>query len=143
MEQVREEAVDQTDAVADAESGTDPATESGLRNPERAARGLGAMVLALEALVLLLAIAPLNMLDVPHLGLAITVVLVLVVAAVVLAGMMKRPWAWLAGGALQVALLPCAVFHWSLAAIGVVFGLVWLYSLHVRKVLSRPPVRES
>lgn len=134
VEHVREDAVDQAQE-------TDP-NESGLRDPERAARGLGAMVLALEALVLLLAIAPLNMLKVPNVGLAIGVVVALSVAAAVLAGMMRRPWAWYAGGALQIALLPCGVFHWALAAIGVVFGLVWLYSLHVRRVLSRPPVRD-
>lgn len=134
MEPPREDAVDQSEAV-------DPA-ESGLRDPQRAIRGLGAMVLALEGLVLLLAIAPLNMLDVPNVGLAITTVIALSVAAFVLAGMMRRPWAWHAGGALQIALLPCFVFHWALTAIGVVFGLVWLYSLHVRRVLSRPPVRD-
>lgn len=134
MEPAREDAVDQPEAV-------DPA-ESGLRDPQRAVRGLGAMVLALEGLVLLLAIAPLNMLGVPNVGLAITTVIVLSVAAFALAGMMRRPWAWHAGWAVQAALLACYPFHWMLTVIGVVFGLVWLYALHVRRVLSRPPVRE-
>lgn len=134
---MREDAVDRPEPVEE-----DDPDRSGLRDPQRAVRGLGAMVLALEGLVLLLAIAPLNMLDVPNVGLAIATVVALSVAAFALAGMMRRPWAWAAGGALQVALLPCGFFHWALAAIGVVFGLVWLYSLHVRKVLSRPPVRD-
>lgn len=134
VEQVREDAVDQVEE--------DDANRSGLRDPQRAVRGLGAMVLALEALVLLLAIAPLNMLDVPNVGLAIGAVVALSVASAVLAGMMRRPWAWHAGWAIQAALLACYPFHWMLTAIGVVFGLVWLYSLYVRRVLSRPPVRD-
>ncbi|MBB6032888.1 putative membrane protein [Phytomonospora endophytica] len=137
MEQVREDAVDQAEP-----NDADDATRSGLRDPQRAVRGLGAMVLALEGLVLLLAIAPLNMLDVPNVGLAIGVVVALSVASMALAGMMRRPWAWHAGWAVQAALLACYPLHWMLTAIGVVFALVWLYSLHVRRVLSRPPVRD-
>lgn len=121
----------------------DRSAESGLRDPQRAARAIGACVLGLEAIVLLFAIVPLRMLKAPHLGLAITAVLVLSVACVALAGMMRRPWAWHAGTVLQVLILPCGFFHWSMTVIGVVFLLVWLYALHARRVLSRPPVRES
>ncbi|GLZ81776.1 hypothetical protein Afil01_65830 [Actinorhabdospora filicis] len=125
------------------ENGEDDATRSGLRDPKRAVRTLGASVLGLEAIVLLMALAPMRMLKVPHLGWAVTVVLVLTAAAIVLAGMTKRAWAWHAGTVLQLALLPCYFFHWSLTAIGVVFLGAWLYTLHVRKVLSRPPVRDT
>ena len=121
----------------------DRSTESGLRDPQRAVRAIGAMALALEAVVLLFAIVPLRMLKAPHLGLAITAVLVLSASCIVLAGMMRRPWAWRAGTVLQVLILPCGYFHWSMTVIGAVFLLVWLYALHARRVLSRPPVRES
>lgn len=125
------------------ENPEDDATRSGLRDPARAVRTLGASVLGLEAIVLLLALAPMRMLKVPHLGSAVTVILVLTAVAILLAGMMKRAWAWYAAIGLQVALLPCFVFHWSITAIGVVFGLAWMYSLHARRVLSRPPVRDT
>jgi hypothetical protein len=114
---------------------SEPVSEprSGLKNPERAVRGLGAAAVSLEGITLLLAIAPIRMLDN---GISTAVLLMIIGAVVVafaLAGMMKRPWAWHAAGALQVALLLGGFAHWMLAAVGVVFGLAWLYVLKVRK----------
>ena len=43
----------------------------------------------------------------------------------VLAGMMRRPWAWYAGTVLQGLLLLAGLLHWSLFVLGVIFGLVW------------------
>ncbi|MEU5948297.1 DUF4233 domain-containing protein [Micromonospora sp. NPDC047465] len=108
---------------------------SGLRNPERAVRGLGAGTLILEALVLVLAIQPIRMVGGDLGGAAIGAVLALAVAAVLLAGMMRRPWAWHAGTALQGLLMLAGLLHWSLLALGVVFALVWAYALHVRRVI--------
>jgi hypothetical protein len=98
-------------------------------------RGLGAGTLALEALVLLLAIQPIRMVGGELSGAAIAAVVTMVVAAVVLAGMMRRPWAWHAGTALQGALLLAGLLHWSLLVLGIIFSLVWVYALHVRKVI--------
>lgn len=124
------------------ETEVDDSQRSGLRDPVRAIRGLGAVVLALEAFVLLLTIVPLRMMRVENLGLAIGTVLVLTVACVVLAGRTNRNWAWHAGTAIQVLLLVAGLaFHWSLAGVGVVFGGTWLFALSVRHKLSRPPVR--
>jgi hypothetical protein len=114
-------------------------TGSGLRDPARAARGLGAGALVMEAVVLLLAIQPLRVLA-PRLGgSAITAVVLLAVAAIVLSGLMARRWAWPAGGVLQGVLVACGLLHWSLAAIGLIFGAVWLYVLHVRRTLLGRP----
>ncbi|GAB3219094.1 hypothetical protein GCM10027447_01070 [Glycomyces halotolerans] len=113
---------------------------SGLRDPERAARGLAALALAFEALALLLAIVPMNIL-LDDATVAITAVLVLAAACVVLAGMAKRPWVWPAGAVVQVGLIACWFLHWSLGAAGVVFGLVWLYCWHVARQLRKPPQR--
>ncbi|MCW3844962.1 DUF4233 domain-containing protein [Micromonospora yasonensis] len=108
---------------------------SGLRNPERAVRGLGAGSLALEALVLLLAIQPIRLVGGHLSGAAIGAIVALAVACVLLAGQMKRPWAWHAGTVLQGLLLLSGLLHWSLFVLGVMFGLVWAYALHVRRVI--------
>lgn len=121
----------------------DDSQRSGLRDPVRAIAGLAACVLALEALVLLLTIVPLRMMRIDHLSLAITVVLVLTVACVVLAARATRAWAWHGGTAVQVVLLLCGLlFHWALAGVGLIFGVTWWFALSVRGRLSRPPVRE-
>jgi hypothetical protein len=108
---------------------------SGLRDPERAVRGLGAGTLGLEALVLLLAIQPIRVVGGDLSGAAIGAVVALAVVAVVLAGMMRRSWAWNAGTVLQGLLLLAGLLHWSLFALGVIFTLVWAYALHVRRVI--------
>lgn len=64
-------------------------------------RGLGAGTLGLEALVLLLAIQPIRVVGGEPSGAAVAVIVALAVAAVVLAGMMRRRWAWYAGTVLQ------------------------------------------
>ena len=106
---------------------------SGLKNPQAAVRGLGAGTLALEAIVLLLAIAPLSVIGGERKGAAIAAVLAAVVVSVLLAGSVKRNWAWHAGTALQVLLIAAGLLHWAVAAIGVIFGLAWWYALHVRR----------
>ncbi len=108
---------------------------SGLRNPEKAVRGLGAGTLALEALVLLLAIQPIRLVG-GHLGgAAIAAIVALAVACVVLAGQMGRRWAWHAGTVVQGLLMLAGLLHWSLLVLGVIFALVWAYALHVRRVI--------
>lgn len=106
---------------------------SGLRNPEAAVRGLGAGALALEAIVLLLAIQPIRVLDGDLSGWGVGVIVGLALLAAVLAGSMKRRWAWPAGTGLQVLLLASGLLHWSLAALGLIFGAAWAYALYVRK----------
>ena len=106
---------------------------SGLRNPEAAVRGLGAGTLALEAIVLLLAIQPIRVLGGDLSGWGIAAVVTLAVLAAVLAGSMRRPWAWQAGTALQVLLLAAGLLHWSLAALALIFGAAWAYALSVRR----------
>ncbi len=109
---------------------------SGLRNPAAAVRGMGAGALCIEALVLLLAIVPLHKLGgVRMAGFATAAVLGLAVLCVVLAGMLRRAWAWYAGIAVQVLLVACGFFHVALAVIGVLFGGVWAYVLSVRRTV--------
>nr|WP_277605961.1 DUF4233 domain-containing protein [Glycomyces sp. L485] len=101
---------------------------------------MAAIALGFEALALLLAIVPMRIL-LDDATVAVTVVLVLAAACVVLAGMAKRPWVWPAGAVVQAALVSCWFIHWALGAAGVVFALVWIYCWHVKTQLSRPPRR--
>jgi len=108
---------------------------SGLQNPGAAVRGAAAGLLAVEALVLLLAIQPIRVLGGSLSGAGVAAVITLAVVALVIAASMRRRWAWIAGTVLQIALLACGLLHWSLGVLGVVFGLVWLYSLNVRRTV--------
>jgi Protein of unknown function (DUF4233) len=111
---------------------------SGLGNPTAAVRGVGAGALASEGLVLLLAIQPIRVLGGHLTGPAIAFIAVLAVACFGLAGLLRRSWAWPVGSAVQVVLLVSGfVFHASLAVLGVLFGLLWLYVLHVRRSVLR------
>jgi uncharacterized protein DUF4233 len=123
------------DEQAGGDAGEPGRRRSGLRNPEGAVRGLGAGMLGLEALVLLLAIQPIRVVGGELSGAAVAVIVALAVAAVVLAGMMRRRWAWTAGTVLQGALMLAGLLHWSLLVLGIIFALVWGYALHVRQVI--------
>jgi hypothetical protein len=117
---------------AEVEAAAVEGPRSGLRNPTAAVRGVGAGALVLEAIVLLLAIVPLTKIGGHLTGPAIGAVVALAVLCVLLAGMLKRRWAWYAGIVVQVALFACGLFHVALAVLGVLFGAVWAYVLYVR-----------
>lgn len=110
---------------------------SGLRKPAAAVRGVGAAALGTEGLVLLLAIVPLRVIGTGNAGTA--VVASLAVVSFVLAGLLRRRWAWWLGGAVPVALIVAGfLVHVSLSVLGGIFALVWLYVLRVRyTVLGR------
>jgi hypothetical protein len=120
---------------AGSEAGGVPAgmRPSGLRNPQAAVRGLGAGTLVLEAIVLLLAIQPIRIMGGHLSGWGVGAVVALAVLAILLAGMMKRPWAWHVGTVLQGLLLVSGLLHWSLAALGLIFGAAWAYATVVRR----------
>jgi hypothetical protein len=128
-------AADFTESAGEQAPGGKP---SGLRNPVAAVRGVGAGALVCEAIVLLLAIQPMRVLGVRLTGTAITSIVGLAVLCILLAGVLRRPWAWWAGLVLQVALVGCGYFHISLAILGVFFTALWIYVLSVRRsVLGR------
>lgn len=106
---------------------------SGLRNPKAAVRGVGAAALACEALALLLAIQPMRVLGVRLTGVAVGSIVALAVLCVLLAGVLRFNWAWYAGFVVQAALIACGFFHPSLAVLGVLFMLLWIYVFSVRR----------
>jgi hypothetical protein len=124
---------------------TDPAApelpeqpRSGLRNPGAAVRGIGAGALAIEALVLLLAVVPLTKLAGHRSGPAVGAAVALALLCAVLAGLLRHRWAWYGAIVLQVVLFACGLLHIALAVLGVLFGAVWAYVLSVRRsVLGR------
>jgi hypothetical protein len=120
---------------------------SGLRNPAAAVRGVGAGTLVVEAIVLLLALVPLNRIAGAHSTTGSWLCGALVVLSIVLAGLLRRAWAWWAAALVPLALFAGGfVVHWSLVALGVLFGLVWAYVLNVRHTVlsgrSGPPPAE-
>ncbi|MFI5938598.1 DUF4233 domain-containing protein [Actinoplanes sp. NPDC051494] len=119
----------------------DPALRSGLKNPAAAVRGLGAGALTLEAIILLVAIQPIRQFGGELGGWGVGAVVALAVLAILLAGSMRRPWAWTAGTVLQVLLLAAGFIHWSLSALGIIFGAAWVYALYVRRTLESAPRR--
>jgi hypothetical protein len=107
---------------------------SGLRNPTAAVRGVGAGALVVEALVILLGILPLRVVGVRFSGVAIGILVALAVYCVVLAGLLRRAWAWWAGLVPPVVLIVSGfVFHPSLTVLGVLYAFAWTYVLYVRR----------
>ena len=104
-----------------------------VNDPWKGLRGIMAGTLILEFIVVLLALP-----IVARVGGGLTWVsgVYLVVLALLMilgAGVQGRPWALQFDLALQVLLIVGVVFHWSIAAVGVVFGLVWLYIAYIKR----------
>jgi len=113
-----------------------PEKPSGLRNPQASVRGVGAAALAVEALVLLLAIQPMRVLGVHLTGAAVGTIIGLAVLCILLAGMLRRDWAWYAVFVIQAILIVAGfIFHISLTILGVLFLLMWIYVVSVRRTV--------
>src|SRR5439155_7490512 len=107
-----------------------PMTEgSGLRNPGAAVRGVGAGALAIESLVLVLAILPLAKLGGHRSGAAVGLAVGLAVLCAVLAGLLRYRWAWYAGIVLQGLLLAGGVLNLVMAATELLVGVARGYGL--------------
>jgi hypothetical protein len=108
---------------------------SGLKNPTAAVRGVGAATLLLEFLVLLLAIQPLRTLVTHGGGAAAGLAAGLAAGCLVAAGLLRYRWAWPAVVVFQVMIVATGLVHWMLGTVGVIFLLVWIYVLNVRKTI--------
>jgi hypothetical protein len=96
--------------------------------------GVGAAGLVFEAIVLLLAapaVATLRRGHVPVGG--IVYVLVLAVACIVAAGILRRRGGVAIATALQVLVIAAGVVTWPMYVVGVVFAGIWAYWLHLRR----------
>jgi hypothetical protein len=93
--------------------------------------------LILESIVVLLAIAPLDMM-VGITGTQMAVLAGLAVACLLVCGLLRRPWGWHVGTALQVAVTLTGFYLATMFVLGLVFLLLWLYLLRLRVTVSRP-----
>jgi hypothetical protein len=100
-------------------------------------RGIMAGALVLEAIVVALAIPV-----VAHLGGGMgttggVVVLVVLVALLVLCGLLRYRWSGLAALGVQVVLIASWFVMVALGVVGVLFALVWIYLLRLRRDVAR------
>jgi len=101
-------------------------------DPLKGFRGPVAATLVLESIVVLLTLLVVSKFGGENGGaFGIGVVLVLAAAMIVLVRYAGRPWALSVALALQVVMLVCGLLVGVLAALGVIFGLVWcaLYAM--------------
>ena len=86
--------------------------------------------------MLLLAIQPMRVLGVRLTGAAIGTIIGLAVLCILLAGMLRRDWSWYAGFVIQGLLIVAGfIFHISLTILGVLFLLLWIYVVSVRRTV--------
>lgn len=52
-------------------------------------------------------------------------------------GMQGRSWALTFDLALQVLLIAGGLFHWSIAAVGIIFGCVWVYIAYIKRDVAK------
>jgi hypothetical protein len=97
---------------------------------------VGAAALCVEALLLLLAISPLTRVAGRSSTTAIWLVLALAGLAIVFAALLRHGWAWPAAMAIPLGLMIGGLLHWSLAGLGLLFGALWGYVLHVRRTVT-------
>ncbi|HEX3732256.1 MAG TPA: DUF4233 domain-containing protein [Mycobacteriales bacterium] len=108
---------------------------SGLRNPPAAVRGVGMATLLLETLVLLLALQPMRQLSYVSTPVALSVVGGLAVFSLVNAMLLRYNWGWRLGLVFQAAIVVAGFVHLALLVLGVIFLLIWLYVLRVRRTV--------
>lgn len=120
---------------ADGDGGAAPRPPA--RDPWKGLRGVMAGTLALEAIVVALAL-----LVVAKFGGALgtvsgAVVAGLAVAMAVASGLQRRRWGVGLALGLQVLMIVSGVLVPALGVLGVVFGLVWVYLMYVRAEVAR------
>ncbi len=102
-------------------------------DPMKGIRGVFAMTLVLESIVVLLALLVLPKFGTGATPLGVTVITAVAVLMIVGAGLQRRPWGVRFGIGLQVAMIACGLFVPALGVMGVVFAVVWGGLLWLRR----------
>ncbi|MFW0790192.1 DUF4233 domain-containing protein [Gordonia sp. CPCC 205333] len=111
---------------------TEPAND-----PWKGLRGVMAGTLILEVIVVLLAI-PIVAKVGPGLNRwSLTFLIGLSAVMILASGMQGRPWALKLDLGLQAVTIAGGLFHWSIAAVGVVFGCVWIYIAYIKRDVEK------
>jgi Protein of unknown function (DUF4233) len=101
----------------------------------RAVRGVFAGTLTLEAVVVLFVPRAIAQFGDGLTGVRLGLLLGLAGLLLVVAFSQRRRWGVAAGTGLQVALIACGVLTAAMYALGIVFALVWVYLLRLRRDL--------
>lgn len=109
-------------------------SEQPTRSPRRA---MCAAILSLEAIALGLTIPVMVTLSDVPLGRALTLGLGLAVLCIVLAGMLRREWAYGLGWAIQVAAIGLGFIVPSMFLLGGIFALLWGSAYFLGKKIER------
>jgi hypothetical protein len=105
---------------------------------ERAVRGAFAATLALEGLLILFVPRAIAQSGPGLTAGRLTVLLVLAGLLLVAAGLQRRRFGLALGSVLQLAVFATGVLAGAMYVLGVIFGLIWIYLLRVRRdVLGR------
>jgi hypothetical protein len=99
-------------------------------------RGVFAATLALESIVVLLALLVLAKFDAGATPLGVGVIVALAVGMIVAAGLQRRPWGLRLALALQLVMIACGLLVPALGVMGVVFALVWAGLLMLRREVA-------
>jgi hypothetical protein len=106
-------------------------------DPWRGLRGVMAGTLILEAIVVLLALPIVAKVGGGLTAVSTTYLLLVTVAMILGAGLQGRSWALGYDLLLQVVLIAGFAIHWSIGAVGIVFGLVWVYILYIKRDVAK------
>jgi hypothetical protein len=112
-----------------------PADGELLARRARAVRGLFAGALTLEALVVLFVPRAIAQFGDGLTGVRLGLLLGLAALLLVVAFSQRRRWAVAAGTVLQAAVIACGLLTAAMYALGIVFALIWVYLLRVRRDL--------
>ncbi|HVL83257.1 MAG TPA: DUF4233 domain-containing protein [Pseudonocardia sp.] len=106
-------------------------------DPMRGVRGVFAMTLVLEAIVVLLALLVLANVGPGATAPGVAAIVGLAAAMVVASGSQRRPWGLPLALALQAAMIACGLIVPVLGWMGLVFLLVWIGLLLLRRDVAQ------
>ena len=101
------------------------------RDAVKGKRRLTSSVLAMEVVVFWLAIIVATVQDHVSVAAALPVGGALAVGCIVIAAMIRRPWAYLAGGVLQVLAIACGFVVPVMFVIGGIFAVLWVVCIRL------------
>ncbi len=106
-------------------------------DPWKGLRGVMAATLVLEGIVVLLALPVVGVVGRGLTWWSVGYVVGLALLMFAGAGLQRRPWALTYNLVLQIAFLAGAFVHVSIGIIGLVFALIWVYILYLRRDVAR------
>lgn len=109
-------------------------TDVAEKSPKRA---MASAILTLEAIVLGLTAPVLIRIAHVSAGRALPIALGLCVACIVTAGMLKRPWGYALGWAIQIAAIGLGFLVTTMFALGAIFGLLWWGAVALSNKIDR------